>query len=165
MKETFIMKQQQIQLILKALDAIQPYARTPEAGRYANQICHHIREFEATSPGNPLLEVLSGLYMALAYDNLWADYDAGQFATARTILETYANCPVLKSTDIENAIMEMETAGFNTTPIPIFVESSDENIQKNETDCHSSDHLCPLLKQPHQKHPSEIAIVKPGETR
>lgn len=123
-----------IQPILNTLDAIRPYARTPDAGVYANQICHHIREFEAASPDDPLMEILSGLYMALAYDNLWADYEAGQFATARTILETYANCPVLKSTDIENAIMEMETAGFNTTPIPIFAESSEENIGKNGTD-------------------------------
>ncbi|GAK55350.1 hypothetical protein U27_02182 [Candidatus Vecturithrix granuli] len=33
------------------------------------------------------------------------------------------------------------------------------DMQLEHTD-HSFDHLCPLLKQPYQKYPSEISIVK-----
>jgi uncharacterized protein (DUF433 family) len=112
--------------ILRSLRAIQEFARTADAGVYVNQICHHIQELEAASPDNPLVEVLSGLYMALVYDNLWTDYDARQFEAVRKILKTYADRPVLQPTDIEHAIMEMEAAGFNTTPIPVSAESSNE---------------------------------------
>lgn len=120
------MNQQQIQPILKALDAIQPFTQTPDAALYVHQILHQIREFETTVPDDPLLEVLSGFYVALAYENLWADYDAGQFAAVQRILKKFADRPALKPMDIEKAIMEMEAAGFNTTPIPIFTEASDE---------------------------------------
>lgn len=112
--------------ILQALDAVQPFAQTPDAALYVHQILHQIRDFEAISPEDPLLEVLSGLYMALAYDNLWADYQAGQFTAIRKILQKFAGRPVLKPMDIEKAIMTMEEVGFNTTPIPIFIEESDE---------------------------------------
>ncbi len=115
-----------VKSILQALDAVQPFAQTPDAALYVHHIFHQIREFETISPDDPLLEVLSGLYVALSYDNLWSDYHAGQFAAIRKILKTFADRPELKPMDIEKAIMEMEAAGFNTTPIPMFAEASDE---------------------------------------
>lgn len=115
-----------VKSILQALDRIQAFAQTSDAISYAHQILYQIQEFETTSPDDPFLEILSGLYVALAYENLWADYDAGQFAVVRRILKNFADRPVLKPMDIEKAIMAMEAAGFNTTPIPIFTEASNE---------------------------------------
>ncbi len=66
-----MMNQQQIQPILDALDTVQPFVQTPDAALYVHQILYQIREFETTSPDDPFLEVLSGLYVALAYDDLW----------------------------------------------------------------------------------------------
>ena len=115
-----------VKSILHALDAIQSFAQTPDAALYVHQILHQIREFETTCPDDPFLEILSGLYMALAYDNLWADYEAGQFAAVLKILKNFADRSVLKPADIEKAIMKLEEAGFDTTPIPIFTETFDE---------------------------------------
>ncbi len=37
------------------------------------------------------------------------------------------------------------------------------NMRLEHTD-HSFDHLCPIINQPHYKHPSEIAVLKNGTT-
>ncbi len=112
--------------ILKALDGIQPYAKTPNASLYANEILHKIRELEDISPNDPFLEILSGFYVALAFDNQWTDYKAEQYAAIRKTLKKFADRPTLKPSEVEKAVMEIEEIGFDTTPIPIVPEDFDE---------------------------------------
>ena len=112
--------------ILQALDEIQPYVKTPDASLYIHDILHKIQEFEETSPNDPFLEILSGVYVALAFENQWMDYEAKQYTGIRKLLKTFAERPTLKSTDIEKVIMKMEEIGFDTTPIPIFSGDFDE---------------------------------------
>lgn len=114
--------------ILKALKDIEPYTKTPDASLYVNEILHKIQELEVKSPNDPFLEILSGFYIALAFNNQWADYETEQYAAIRNILKRFAGRPALKLTEIEKAILEMEEIGFNTTPIPIpiFTEGYDE---------------------------------------
>lgn len=108
--------------ILKSLQSIEPYAETSDAAIYINEILHNIQELERNSPFDPFLEVLSGLYIGLVFDNKWANYKASQYAGLREILKRFANRSSLQPPEIEKAIIEMEEIGFDTTPIPIVTE-------------------------------------------
>jgi hypothetical protein len=68
-----IMRTSLVEPILKFLRDVQHHACTPNAALYINKILYNIRELEDKSPDDPFLEVLSGLYMALAYENQWAN--------------------------------------------------------------------------------------------
>lgn len=111
-----IMRSSLVNPILKALHDIQPYAKTSHATVYVNEILYKIRELEDNSTNDPFLEVLSGFYIAMTFDNQWAKYEAEQYEAIRKLLKKFAKHPVLKLRDIEKAIIEMEEIGFD---IPI----------------------------------------------
>jgi len=117
-----IMRSSLVKPILKRLRDVQHYVGTPYAALYINEILHNVRDLEDKSPHDPLLEVLSALYMALAYENQWADYTANQYESICHLIRRIARRPFPKPTDIEKAIIAMEDLGFDTTPIPISIE-------------------------------------------
>ena len=116
------MRSSLVKLILKRLRDVQHYVGTPNAALYINEILHNVRDLEDKSPHDPLLEVLSALYMVLAYENQWADYTADHYESIYHLLRRLARRPFSKPTDIEKAIIALEDLGFDTTPIPISVE-------------------------------------------
>ena len=114
-----LMREYFVTPIMNSLQSVEPYAETSDAALYINDILHNIQELEKNSPFDPFLEILSGLYIALSYDNKWADYKGSQYAGLRKILKKFANRSSLQNSEIEKAIMAMEEIGFDTTPIPI----------------------------------------------
>lgn len=118
-----VMREHFVIPILNALQSIEPYATTSDAAPYVNEVLHNIQELGKKSPLDPFLEILSGLYIALVFDNQWANYEPIQYRNLLQILKKFANRTSLKTPDIEKAIMAMEEEGFDTTPIPISSES------------------------------------------
>ena len=101
--------------VLHALQKVQAYACTPSASVYVNKVLHTIRDLEDKSPNDPILEVLFALYDALAFDGLWATYTADQYRVAEQVLMHITNQSI-NTKKIENAIMALEEAGFDTMP-------------------------------------------------
>jgi hypothetical protein len=120
-----IMRSSLVKPILKCLRDVQHHAGTPNAALYINEILYSIRDLEDKSPHDPFLEVLSALYMALAYENQWADYTADQYESVGHLLRRLSRRPFPKPNYIEKAIIAMEDLGFDTTPIPISIEEDD----------------------------------------
>lgn len=105
--------------LLEGLEDIQPYTNSPDAAVYVDNVLHSIRRMEMESPLDPLLEILFAFYDAVAYNGLWAKYSKDQYANARKIFVEASERSSLSREFIENAILELEKIGFDTTPIPL----------------------------------------------
>lgn len=112
--------------ILDALRKVQSHVGSPDAAVYVNRILRTIRRLDEVSPRDPFLEVLFALHDAMSFENNWTFYNAEQFAKAWEILKKYSNREVLNQNGVEKAIMELEEAGFDTTPFPIVLDHTDE---------------------------------------
>ena len=113
------MRKHFIKAILDALQSVEPYAKTSDAAPYIREILHNIKEMGKNSPLDLFLEILSGIYIALVFDNKWADYEPIQYSNLSETLKKFASRSSLNTNDIEKAIIEIEEIGFDTTPIPI----------------------------------------------
>ena len=102
--------------ILSDLQKIQPHCGQASAAMYADRLLRTLRTLRDAIPTDPFVEVATALHDALALQNNWADCDAGQFDAARTILKTAAKKEKLTDQHIEKAIIDLEAAGFDTTP-------------------------------------------------
>lgn len=112
--------------ILQALKKVQAHACTPGASVYINKVLHTIRLLEEKSPHDPALEVLLAFYDALAFDGLWATYTANQYRVAEQVLIRIGN-ESINTNKIENAIMALEQAGFDTMPYTFSLDDEDED--------------------------------------
>jgi hypothetical protein len=77
-------------------------------------------------PFDPYTEVAMALYDAMAFQNRWLDYTAEQYEGAHHLLRNLAVRSQLRNNDIENAIMDLEELGFDTTPIEMSVELTND---------------------------------------
>jgi hypothetical protein len=108
--------------LLADLRSIQPYCGTPDAAKYADSILRTIRAMRDLLPFDPYTEVAMALYDAMAFQNRWLDFTAEQYEGARHLLRNLAVRSQLRTNDIENAIMDFEELGFDTTPFEMSVE-------------------------------------------
>lgn len=124
-----VMRTHFLKPILEALRKIQPYAGSPSATVYANQILHKIRDLDEQSPDDPILEILFALYDALAFDGLWATYTASQYEEARQLLTRVVQEPIHPK-NVEKALADLDSIGFDITPYPFLVE--EDGVDKEE---------------------------------
>jgi hypothetical protein len=68
------------------------------------------------------VEVTMALYDAMAFQNQWLNYTAEQYEGAHRVLRKLAGRAQLRNNNIENAIMDLEDLGFDTTPFEMNVE-------------------------------------------
>ena len=102
--------------ILADLRKIQRHCGTPAAAMYADSILRTIRAMRDLVPFDPYTEVAMALYDAMAFQDRWLDYTAKQYEGAHHLLRNFAVRSQLRNNDIENAIMDLEDLGFDTTP-------------------------------------------------
>jgi hypothetical protein len=102
--------------ILADLRKIQRHCGTPAAAMYADSILRTIRAMRDLVPFDPYTEVAMALYDAMAFQDRWLDYTAEQYEGAHHLLRNFAVRSQLRNNDIENAIMDLEDLGFDTTP-------------------------------------------------
>jgi hypothetical protein len=108
--------------ILADLRKIQRHCGTPAAAVYADSILRTIRAMRDLVPFDPYTELAMALYDAMAFQNRWLDYTAEQYEGAHHLLRNLADRSQLRNNDIENAIMDLEDLGFDTTPFEMNVE-------------------------------------------
>jgi hypothetical protein len=89
---------------------------------YADSILRTIPAMRDLVPFDPYTEVAMALYDAMAFQNRWLDYTAEQYEGAHHLLRNFAVRSQLRNNDIENAIMDLEDLGFDTTPFGMDVE-------------------------------------------
>jgi len=118
-----IMRAEFLNPIFDALQDVQPYAETSEAAVYMDIVLHKILELENKSPNDPLLEVLSAFYDAIA-GGRWAAYKGNQYAEARKVLMEVSKKTTLYTNAIERTIIKLEDIGFDTTPYPLDIEEN-----------------------------------------
>lgn len=121
-----IMRSHFVNPILKSLVSIQPLAGTSAGAPYIADVLNNIKGIAQRSPNDRFIEILRALYDSLAFQGEWANYNSDQFKNAHDILKKYAGYPSLKTNEIEKAIMEIETEGFDTTPIPLIMDDEEE---------------------------------------
>lgn len=114
--------------ILEALQKVQPYEGSSSMAVYIDQILHTIRQMEDHLPDDPLLEVLFALYDALAFNGRWGHYKADQYAKAIEVVRRVSQQQPLQTNAVEEAIMELENIGFDTTPYPLDMEEMEEEV-------------------------------------
>jgi hypothetical protein len=112
--------------ILADLRKIQRHCGTPAAAMYADSILRTIRAMRDLAPFDPYAEVAMALYDAMAFQNRWLDYTAEKYEGAHHHLRNLAVRSQLRNNDIENAIMDLEELGFDTTPIEMSVELTND---------------------------------------
>jgi hypothetical protein len=83
---------------------------------YADSILRTIRAMRDLVPFDPYTEAAMALYDAMAFQNQWLNYTAEQYEGAHRLLRNLVGRSQLRNNDIENAIMDLEDLGFNTTP-------------------------------------------------
>jgi hypothetical protein len=108
--------------ILADLRQIQQSCGTPAAAMHADSILCTIRAMRDLVPFDPYTEVAMALYDAMAFQNQWLNYTAEQYEGAHRILRNLAGRSQLRNNDIENAVMDLEDLGFDTTPLAMNVD-------------------------------------------
>jgi hypothetical protein len=108
--------------ILADLRQIQRHCGTPAAAMYADSILRTIRAMRDLVSYDPYVEVTMALYDAMAFQNQWLNYTAEQYEGAHRVLRKLAGRAQLRNNNIENAIMDLEDLGFDTTPFEMNVE-------------------------------------------
>ena len=111
--------------ILADLRRIQRHCGTPAAAMYADSILRTIRAMRDLVSFDPYTEVAMALYDAMAFQNQWLNYTAEQYEGAHRIFRNLAGRSQLRNNDIENAVMDLEDLGFDTTPFGMDVEFGD----------------------------------------
>jgi hypothetical protein len=89
---------------------------------YADSILRTIRAMRDLVSYDPYVAVAMALYDAMVFQNQWLNYTAEQYEGAHRVLRNLAGRSQLRNNDIENAIMDLEDMGFDTTPFAMNVE-------------------------------------------
>jgi len=120
-----ILRKHFVEIIIADLKGIQRNAGKPSSAVYAESLLRTMRQVRDLTSSDPFSAVVVALHDALAYKNRWADYRADQFEQARAIIAKYANQEVFPD-KVEKAIMELESAGFDTTPFEVEFAAEEE---------------------------------------
>lgn len=108
--------------IFDSLEKLPPFANSPSAANFINDILHAIKEMEEKNPTDPILDVLFAFYDALAYDNNWANYKNEDYVRAKNELEKLYNLSVIHDRDIEKSIVNLQEIGFDTIPFEMILD-------------------------------------------
>ena len=113
-----IIRKHFVDKLLVDISLIQPHLGRTTSANYALRLFNTLRQVRDTEGGDPFIAVLMAFHDALAYKDQWASFSVQHYESARRILAKYANQDILPE-KAEKAIMELEIAGFDTTPIVI----------------------------------------------
>jgi hypothetical protein len=102
--------------MLYYLERIQPIAGSPEMEVCVDGLLRTMRQVRDHCADDPFVEVVLALYDALAADQQWAKFSQKQYAAAFQVIKRLGSKARLTPEDVENAVLELEEAGFDTTP-------------------------------------------------
>lgn len=101
--------------ILASLKNLQEHAGKSSAIMHIEKLLSSISVMEDKLEEDPLVEVFSALYDALAYKNNWKSYDKDQYERIHVILDKLLNRDINQKC-IDKAILEMHSAGIDILP-------------------------------------------------
>lgn len=120
-----ILRKHFVEQIIRDLRRIEHYTGAPNAADYAASLFRTMRQVRDQAPSDPFVAVVLALHDSLAYKNRWGDYTANQYEQACAILAKFANQELFPE-KVEKAVMELEAAGFDTTPFEVEIAVEEE---------------------------------------
>ncbi|TVP62936.1 MAG: hypothetical protein EA343_09575 [Nodularia sp. (in: Bacteria)] len=115
--------------ILIDLQKLSSCSGEPIASVYADNLLRTMRVMRDKLPFDPYTEVIMALHDALAYSNLWIDYNASQYQGVCELLTALVNQETINNLSVETAILTLENLGFDTLPFGVTL---DENPDMDE---------------------------------
>lgn len=131
--EQQILRIHYVQKILSDLEKIQKHCGQPAAAAYADSLLRTMREVRDSCPNDPYTELIMALHNSMAVHNRWVSYRPEQYKGAYEILKDLANKNDIQDEELDDAIIELDNLGFETSPLSMpsnfheFDESSDED--------------------------------------
>ena len=105
--------------ILEDLQKLSTYSGEPMAAVYADNLLREMHLLRDKYMDNPITEVLIALHDALFFQNRWIDYTANQYLQAYNLLSSLARQETINNSSVEEAILALESFGFNTLPFGV----------------------------------------------
>lgn len=102
--------------ILEYLARIEPAAGSPEMEFFVSGLLRTIRQMRDNCPEEPLTDIALALYDSITFEKRWFCFTSNQYSEARRIITEIASRKHLGYDAIKRAIVELEEAGFDTTP-------------------------------------------------
>lgn len=119
-----------VRKILEDVQHLTHTAQTPGAAVHACNLFGKISSYVDQFPQSPGAEVMAAFHDALAYENRWTEFSAGEYESALSVLRLFFQSPNPTPKRAAKAIIQFEKRGFNTIPF-----ECDDDWSEDDTAC------------------------------